>query len=363
MEFNHIDSLAKLLDALRSIPEFTGLSDPEACIDWIHACEEHFDFKAAPINRRVSLVTKRLRGRAAVWWQKLKQSRLRQRKPKIRDWQKFRKYFARKFIPNVKQDHGVMLSETANLENELLATADFDMTELRVAFFDDKEDDGWRQVALLDQTGPYDFGAERNEPSGLIFDGTLFKEPNNIKRESGSSYDGPPIFDTEPVDKEEHKIDLEFPLFDIVPDENHVIPEHLYPEPPYVPIDDPYLDESSFEEFCPVHDYQPKEVFSMYNMKHENHRIPEHICPEPPENFDSSNNNYYIHHDSYFSGTSLKYPFAYRLKTLNNSRTSDIYEISKLRTISFTERGDDTISPWPTKEDENFIFKPGRMRP
>ncbi|KAL8485529.1 hypothetical protein ACS0TY_027715 [Phlomoides rotata] len=67
------------------ILEFFGSSNSEVCIAWLQACEDLFDILPVPIDSQVKLAAKHLRGGAAVWWQKIKQSRLRQRKPMIRD--------------------------------------------------------------------------------------------------------------------------------------------------------------------------------------------------------------------------------------------------------------------------------------
>ncbi|GKA94535.1 putative reverse transcriptase domain-containing protein [Tanacetum coccineum] len=55
-----------------NIPEFDGF------IDWLVAVEEVFEFKEVPENRKVSLITTKLRGRASAWWQQLKVTRERE---------------------------------------------------------------------------------------------------------------------------------------------------------------------------------------------------------------------------------------------------------------------------------------------
>ncbi|KAH7844240.1 hypothetical protein Vadar_025932 [Vaccinium darrowii] len=84
---------------------FTGLGDlanyvewggeggltPEEFLDWVAAMDEVLEFKQVPEDKRVSLVATRFRGRAAAWWQQLKQTRLRQGKDKISSWEKLKK--------------------------------------------------------------------------------------------------------------------------------------------------------------------------------------------------------------------------------------------------------------------------------
>jgi hypothetical protein len=59
------------------VSEFNGGLQPEEFLDWIAAVEEVLEFKGVPKDRQVSLVATKFRGRAAVWWQQLKQSKTR----------------------------------------------------------------------------------------------------------------------------------------------------------------------------------------------------------------------------------------------------------------------------------------------
>ena len=59
------------------IPEFKGCLQLEEFLDWVAAVEEILEFKEVPQDKRVSLVANKFRGRAAAWWQQLKQSRIR----------------------------------------------------------------------------------------------------------------------------------------------------------------------------------------------------------------------------------------------------------------------------------------------
>jgi hypothetical protein len=65
------------------IPKFNEGLQPEEFLDWIAAVEEVLNFKGVPEDRRVSLVATKFRGRAAAWWQQLKQFRTRLGKSKI----------------------------------------------------------------------------------------------------------------------------------------------------------------------------------------------------------------------------------------------------------------------------------------
>ncbi|KAF7149502.1 hypothetical protein RHSIM_Rhsim02G0160700 [Rhododendron simsii] len=82
------------------IPEFKGCSQPDEFLDWVAAVEEILEFKEVPLDKRVSLVATKFRGRAAAWWQQLKQTRERQGKEKIRSWEKLLKHMRASFLPH-----------------------------------------------------------------------------------------------------------------------------------------------------------------------------------------------------------------------------------------------------------------------
>ena len=65
------------------IPEFKGYLQPKEFLNWVAAVEEILEFKEVSQDKRVSLVATKFRGRAAAWWQQLKQSRIHQSKSKI----------------------------------------------------------------------------------------------------------------------------------------------------------------------------------------------------------------------------------------------------------------------------------------
>nr|GEY91372.1 putative reverse transcriptase domain-containing protein [Tanacetum cinerariifolium] len=84
-----------------NIPDFDGDTlNPEGFIDWLAAVEELFEFKEVPENKRVSLITTKLCGRASVWWQQMKLTRERVGKSKITSWQKMKKCITVNFIPH-----------------------------------------------------------------------------------------------------------------------------------------------------------------------------------------------------------------------------------------------------------------------
>ncbi|GKF23361.1 hypothetical protein Tco_0075683 [Tanacetum coccineum] len=97
-----VDQLSDRESRMRvNIPDFSGDTlSPEGFIDWLVAVEEVFEFKEVPKNKRVSLITTKLYGRASAWWQQLKLTRERVRKPMIVSCQKMKKCMRAIFIPH-----------------------------------------------------------------------------------------------------------------------------------------------------------------------------------------------------------------------------------------------------------------------
>lgn len=81
-----------------NIPEFPSSLQLEEFLDWVVAVEEVLDFKEVSDDRRVPLVATKFRGRAAGWWQLLKQSRVRQWKAKINSWEKLLNHMRATFL-------------------------------------------------------------------------------------------------------------------------------------------------------------------------------------------------------------------------------------------------------------------------
>ncbi|XP_026415981.1 uncharacterized protein LOC113311355 [Papaver somniferum] len=81
------------------IPEFHGNSSAEELIDWIFTVEEILEFKRAPMDQCVPVLTMRFRGRAAAWWTQLKTTRARLGKPKIMSWDKLSSKLKNTFLP------------------------------------------------------------------------------------------------------------------------------------------------------------------------------------------------------------------------------------------------------------------------
>ena len=81
------------------VPEFEGKLDPEEFIDWLHTVERVFEYKDIPDDKKVKLVAIRLRKYASLWWTNLNAKRLRERKSRIRTWEKMKTKLKARFLP------------------------------------------------------------------------------------------------------------------------------------------------------------------------------------------------------------------------------------------------------------------------
>ena len=82
------------------VPEFEGKLDPEDFLDWLHTVERIFEYKDIPDNKKVKLIALRLRKYASLWWTNLCAKRVRERKSKIRTWEKMKSKLKARFLPS-----------------------------------------------------------------------------------------------------------------------------------------------------------------------------------------------------------------------------------------------------------------------
>ena len=89
----------RLTDSIRlDLPEFHGQMQAEEFLDWLSATEKFLDFKEVPESHRVKLVTTRLRGYVAVWWDRVQEIRMHKGKPKIGTWEKMKARLRENFL-------------------------------------------------------------------------------------------------------------------------------------------------------------------------------------------------------------------------------------------------------------------------
>ncbi|GKE50297.1 putative reverse transcriptase domain-containing protein, partial [Tanacetum coccineum] len=82
-----------------------------------------FEFKEVPENKRVSLITTKLRGKVSAWWQPLKLTRERVRKPRVTSWRKMKKLLRDNFIPHNYQL--LMYQRLQNLKQRTKSVEDY----------------------------------------------------------------------------------------------------------------------------------------------------------------------------------------------------------------------------------------------
>ena len=81
------------------IPEFEGKLDPNKLLEWLWTMERVFDYKDIPYDKKVKLAALRLQRYASVWWTNLCAKRTRNRKGKIRTWEKMKSKLKSRFLP------------------------------------------------------------------------------------------------------------------------------------------------------------------------------------------------------------------------------------------------------------------------
>ena len=80
-------------------PEFEGKLYLDDLLEWMHTIKVMFDFRKIPEEKKVKLLTLKLRKYASLWWTDLYAKRLRQRKEKIRTWDKMKSKLKSEFLP------------------------------------------------------------------------------------------------------------------------------------------------------------------------------------------------------------------------------------------------------------------------
>jgi len=82
-----------------NIPKYEGKLDPEKFLDWLHTVERVFEYKDVPKDNKVKLVALRLIKYASLWWTNLCAKQVRDRKSKIRTWEKMKSKLKARFLP------------------------------------------------------------------------------------------------------------------------------------------------------------------------------------------------------------------------------------------------------------------------
>jgi Retrotransposon gag protein len=133
------------------IPEFEGKSHLDEFIDWLHTVERVFDVKNLSHEQKVKLVDIKLRKYASIWWEHVRNRRVREGKPKIRTWDKMKKNLMAKFLP--AQYRYEAFIEYHNLKQKTLIleqyTNEFDISRMRCDVVEEDEQIVARYLAGL----------------------------------------------------------------------------------------------------------------------------------------------------------------------------------------------------------------------
>ncbi|GJX74962.1 reverse transcriptase [Tanacetum coccineum] len=87
------------------ILEFDGKIQPDEFLDWLYMVEKVFDFKEVSVDRKMKLVTIKLRKHAGLWWENLKMIRVHEGRKTIRTWEKMKRELKIRFLPKIyRQD-------------------------------------------------------------------------------------------------------------------------------------------------------------------------------------------------------------------------------------------------------------------
>ncbi|GLT84055.1 hypothetical protein SLE2022_023070 [Rubroshorea leprosula] len=81
------------------LPTFDGSLDIEGFLDWLSKVDWFSDYMDTPEEKKVKLVAYRLKGGAALWWDKVQENQRREGKTPIRLWPRMRQKLRARFLP------------------------------------------------------------------------------------------------------------------------------------------------------------------------------------------------------------------------------------------------------------------------
>ena len=81
------------------IPNFSGDPNIERFLDWLIEVGRSFDYTELPDDRKVKFVAYLLKGGALVWWENLREMRMREGRGLVQTWPRMKHLLRGRFLP------------------------------------------------------------------------------------------------------------------------------------------------------------------------------------------------------------------------------------------------------------------------
>ena len=82
------------------IPNFNGDLDIKGFLDWLTEVDRFFEYTESSNDRKVKFVAYRLKGRASVWSDRLREMRMREGRSPIQTWHRMKQLLRGRFLPS-----------------------------------------------------------------------------------------------------------------------------------------------------------------------------------------------------------------------------------------------------------------------